>query len=96
MTSAVFLNDSHFLFVFITVALTIRLSSIVADAIVVSATWRKTFGQMRGASQLGIHATVSATLLKDGKHPELSCAAFSKTHLSREYILCVSGFLQGD
>ena len=49
------------------VAVVQRVSVIVADAIVVVITWKKTFIHSREASKLGVRADLSATLLCDGK-----------------------------
>ena len=43
-----------------------RISLIIADAIVVAVTWRKTFRHSREAAELGMRTSVSATLLRDG------------------------------
>lgn len=48
------------------VALATRLPLIVAELIVVVATWVRTFRHTKEASQLGANMSLSATLLRDG------------------------------
>ena len=50
------------------VTIAIRLSVTVADAIVVAATWKKTFSQYGDASHLGMHAGVGTIMLRDGEY----------------------------
>ena len=54
-----------------TVSIVARLSVIVADAIVVAVTWKKTFHSARMASQLGMGSNLSATLFRDGEFLEI-------------------------
>ena len=47
-------------------AIVTRLSLIFADVVVIAATWTKTRGQVRDALDLGLGASTSTIMLKDG------------------------------
>ena len=73
-------------------AITTRVSLIVADTIVIAVTWRKTFLQYKKASQLGMHTNISATLLRDGEFTHRGHGVFNTltTYMDRKYLLHVS------
>ena len=78
-------------YIWLSVSIVSRVSSVLADAVVVGVTWRKTFRQYKEALHLGIDASISGILFRDGKWQLREIARSVLIYLQEVFISCKSG-----